>query len=90
MPIEIPNCWMEGESMQMLGIMPLRPTPRPACFNHPAVDGGMIHVDATFFHEFFDVTRAQRIGQIPTDSHENDLRWEMGTFEAHRHRPSPS
>ena len=30
----------------------------------------------------FDVPCAQRIGQIPPDSHENDLCWKLGPFEA--------
>src|SRR2546427_2416748 len=34
--------------------------------------------------------RAQRGGDIPADSHENDVWGEMRTFEADRHRRSPS
>src|SRR2546427_7642801 len=34
--------------------------------------------------------RAQRGGDIPADSHENDVWGEMRTFEADRHRLSPS
>src|SRR5690349_2242234 len=33
---------------------------------------------------------AQRVGNIPADTHENDLLWEMGTLEAHGHASSPS
>ena len=40
--------------------------------------------------EFFDMARAQRICHIPADSHQNDLWGEMGSFEADRHRRSPS
>ena len=40
--------------------------------------------------EFFHMARAQWVGHIPTDTHENDVLGEMGSFEAHRHRLSPS
>ena len=39
--------------------------------------------------EFFDMPRAQRVGDIPADAHENDVWGEMCTFEADRHRRSP-
>src|SRR5215470_5287902 len=39
--------------------------------------------------EFFDVARAQRVGDIPADPHQNDIWREMGSFEADRHRLSP-
>ena len=61
-----------------------------AVLDDPAVDGGVIHVDATFLHEFLDMTGAERVCEIPTDSHQNDLGWEMGTFETDRHRLAPS
>jgi len=50
----------------------------------------VIDVDTALEHEFFDVARAQRVGHIPPDACQDDLLWEMGTFEAHRHRLSPS
>src|SRR5256885_13727706 len=56
----------------------------------PPVDRGVIDLHPAFFHEFFDMPRAQRVGDIPTDSHENDVWGEMRTFEADRHRLSPS
>ena len=40
--------------------------------------------------EFFDMARAQRIGQIPADPQQHDLWGEMGPFETDRHRRSPS
>jgi hypothetical protein len=61
-----------------------------AVFDHPPVDGGVIHVDTALEHEFFDVARAQRVGDIPPDARQNDLLGAMGTFEAHHHRLSPS
>src|SRR5262249_43897658 len=69
----------------MEGLLELR-----AICDDPPIDGGVIHLYSTFLHEFFDVTRAQRIRHIPADPHENDLRGEMSTFEADRHRRSPS
>jgi hypothetical protein len=61
-----------------------------AIFDDPPIDGGVIHLYSTFFHEFFDVTRAQRIRHIPADPHQNDLWGERRTFEIDRHRRSPS
>src|SRR5262249_12014384 len=55
----------------------------------PPIDRGMIHVHTPFEHEFFDVARAQRIGQIPADSRENDGLGGMGSLEADRHTSSP-
>jgi len=46
----------------MKGFLALR-----ALFDHPPIDGGVIHVYSTFLHECFDVTRAQRIRHIPAD-----------------------
>ena len=61
-----------------------------AVFDHPSVDGRVIHVDSTFEHEFFDVARAQGVGDIPADAHENDVLGKMRSLEADRHRRSPS
>jgi hypothetical protein len=61
-----------------------------AVFDDSLVDRGMIDADTPLEHEFFDMTRAQRIGQIPADPDQNDLLGEMGTFEAHGHGCSPS
>src|SRR5438132_4140349 len=60
-----------------------------AVFDHPPVDGRVIHVDTSFEHEFFDVARAQGVGDIPADTHQNNVLREMGPFEADRHRLSP-
>jgi hypothetical protein len=59
-----------------------------ALFDHPPIDGRVIHVDPTFEHKFFDVACVQGVGDIPTDAHQNDVLWEMGPFEADRHRLS--
>src|SRR4029453_8912230 len=56
----------------------------------PPVDGRVIHLHPTFFHEFLDMACAQRIRHIPTHPHENDLFGEMGTLKTDRHRLSPS
>src|SRR5439155_3959553 len=56
----------------------------------PPVDRGVIDLHPAFFHECFDMPRAQRVGDIPTDSPENDGWGEMRTFAADRHRRSPS
>jgi hypothetical protein len=50
-------------------------------FDHPPVNGGVIHVDIALEHEFFDVARAQRVGHIASDAPQNDFLWDMGTFE---------
>src|SRR5262249_51240632 len=55
---------------------------RRSCCEHPPVDSRVIHVDATFKHEFFDVARAQRGGDIPADAQQNNVLWEMGPFES--------
>ncbi len=61
-----------------------------AVLDDPPVDGRVIDLHATFKHEFFDMACAQRVGDIPTNTRQNDLLWEMGPLEAHRHRLSPS
>src|SRR5262249_32129576 len=61
-----------------------------AVFDDPPVNGGVIYVDSTFLHEFFDMARAQRIRHVPADTHQNDLFREMGPFETDRHRRSLS
>src|SRR5881296_1943256 len=61
---------------------------RRAVFDHPPVDGRVLHVDPTFKHELFDVARAQGVGDIPADAHEHDILWKMRPLEAYRHRSS--
>jgi hypothetical protein len=58
--------------------------------NGPTNDGGVIHRDPTFPHQFFHVTRTQGVRHVPADTCENDLLRKMGPFEAHRHCLSPS
>src|SRR5215510_3661535 len=55
----------------------------------PPVDGRVIDLHPTFCHEFFHMTRAQRVRHIPTDTHENDVLREMGPFATDRHRLAP-
>ena len=59
-------------------------------FDHPAIHRGVVYADTALFHQFFDVAGAQRVREVPAHAHENDLRWEMGPFETHRHRLAPS
>jgi len=59
-------------------------------FHHPTIDRGMIDVNPTLLHEFLDMTRAERVGQIPPAPQENDLWGEMRTFETDRHCLAPS
>ncbi len=56
-----------------------------AILDDPWVNRGVIHRHAPFLHEFFDVTRAQRVRHIPANPHQNDLWGEMGTFEINRY-----
>jgi hypothetical protein len=56
---------------------------------HDPVNGRVIHMDPTFEHEFFDMARAQGVGDVPADAHENDLLRKMRPLEAYRHRCSP-
>src|SRR5215510_12501376 len=56
----------------------------------PPVDGRVIHLHPTFFHEFLDMACAQRIRHIPAHPHEHDLFGKMGTLKTDRHRLSPS
>jgi len=44
-----------------------------ALFDDPSINGGVIHLHPALLHEFFDVARAQRVRQVPTNPHENDL-----------------
>jgi hypothetical protein len=65
-----------------------------AIFDDPPVNSRVnsrvIHVDPTLEYQFFDGACAQWIRDIPPDPHENDLFRDMGPFEAHRRRCSPS
>jgi hypothetical protein len=59
-----------------------------AVFTDLPVNGGMIQLHPTFFHEFFDVARTQGIGYVPPDARQDDLLREMGPLET-LHRCSP-
>jgi hypothetical protein len=39
----------------------------------PPVDGGVIHLNPTFPHEFFHMPCAQRVGDIPADACQNNI-----------------
>jgi hypothetical protein len=52
-----------------------------AILDGPPVDGGVIDVHPTFFHEFLDVAGAQRVRDIPAHPHQNDLLGEMGPLK---------
>lgn len=57
-----------------------RPLPPMECLlqvgsvlDDPAVEGGVIYGDPPLLHEFFHMTRTQRIRHIPAHARENDL-----------------
>src|SRR5882762_4339979 len=52
-----------------------------AVFDHPPVDGRVIHVDTALEHEFFDMARAQRVGHVPADTGQDNLLGKVDTFE---------
>src|SRR5262245_6758663 len=56
----------------------------------PALDGRMVEQHPTLFHEFLHMPIAQGVRHIPPYTHQNNIPREMGPFEAHRHRLSPS
>src|SRR5215471_8073878 len=41
-------------------------SPGKPVLDDPPVNGGVIHLHPTFFHEFFDMARAQPIRHVPT------------------------
>ena len=41
--------------------------------NHPALDGTVIDLEATFLHDLFDIAVAQCVRQIPPDALEYHL-----------------
>ena len=47
---------------------------------NPAIPGRMIHIESPFPHHFFEVARAERITQVPTDTRENDLGFKVAPF----------
>jgi hypothetical protein len=56
----------------------------------PALDGRVVDWHPALLHQFFDMPITQGIRHIPPYTHQNNILWEMGTLEAHRHRLSPS
>src|SRR5262245_30774618 len=56
----------------------------------PALDRRVVDGHPALLHEFLNMPRTQGVDHIPTHAHENDILWEMGALEAHRHRLSPS
>src|SRR5262249_40231884 len=52
-----------------------------AVLDHPPVDGGVIHMDAPFEHEFFNVTCTQGEGDIQADAHQNNAWREMAPLK---------
>jgi hypothetical protein len=47
----------------------------------PSVNGGVVDVDASFFHHLFEITIADAILAVPADALENDLALEVAPFE---------
>ena len=53
----------------------------------PALNGPMIHRVASLLHQLFQVTVAERIGQVPADALENDILLVMAAFETDHNLP---
>lgn len=47
----------------------------------PRIDGRMIDVQTPLLHDLFEISRAERIPEVPTDAQQNDLTCEMTPFE---------
>src|SRR6266850_1922770 len=56
----------------------------------PAVDRRVVDGHAALLHQCFDMPITQGIRHIPAHAREDNLLREMGPFEAHPHRLSPS
>src|SRR5512144_556571 len=48
---------------------------------NPAVNSGMIHLNATLFHHVLQVPIAERIGQVPANTQQDDIFFEAVAFE---------
>ena len=48
---------------------------------HPAINGGMVDIDATLFHHLFEVSVTDAVLAIPADTLEDNLTLEMSPFE---------
>ncbi len=57
---------------------------------HPTIDRTVIHGEATFVHQFFDVPVTEGIREIPTNALEDHVALKMAAFEGYRwHIRSP-
>src|SRR6266850_839319 len=56
-------------------------------FQHPAIDGGVIHRDAALLHELFELVVAQGIRHVPADTGQDDVLLKMGSLEVHHALP---
>src|SRR5262249_27022136 len=54
-----------------------------AVSDDPPVDGGVIHLNPTFPHEFFHMPCAQPVGDIPAGPCQNNILWKMGPLKTH-------
>jgi len=50
---------------------------------HSAIDGAVIHGEAPFSHQFFDVPVTEGVGEIPTNTLEDYVVLKMSTFEGY-------
>ena len=49
-------------------------------FQHPAIDGGVIHRDAALLHELFELAVAQGKGHLPADTGQDDVLLKVGSL----------
>src|SRR6266581_9780585 len=47
----------------------------------PAVNGGMVHLQSTFLHDFFEISVTERIAKIPANTQQNNVCLEVAPFE---------
>jgi hypothetical protein len=57
-------------------------------FQHPAIDGGVIHRDAALLHELFELAVAQGKVHLPADTGQDDVLLKMGSLEVYYALPS--
>src|ERR1044072_3731142 len=57
---------------------------------HPAIDGGMVDLDAPFFHHLLELTVADRICEVPAHAPEDDVPLKMAAFEVDHRRLPPA
>jgi hypothetical protein len=50
-------------------------------FDDPAIECGMVNLDAALFHHFFELPIADRIRQIPTDAPQDHVTFKMAALE---------